>query len=133
MGGKMIRLQLVLLSLLLISFAEPSNAQEIKITQFDFATSIENREPVGVDTAFAADVGNIYCFTHIKGITDTTQITHEWYYKEEQKAQIDLTVASDNWRTWSSKTILESWTGPWRVMIIGPNGDVLATKNFVIK
>ncbi|MEL7834334.1 DUF2914 domain-containing protein [Fodinibius sp. Rm-B-1B1-1] len=107
-------------------------AQEITVSQLDFATAIENRGPVGIDSTFASTVGTVYCFTRIDGITDTTQITHEWYYKDEEKARIDLTVASDNWRTWSSKTILESWTGPWRVMVVGANGNVLATKNFVV-
>lgn len=107
-------------------------AQEISVSQIDFATAIENRAPMGIDTTFSASVGTVYCFTRIEGITDTTQITHEWYYKDEEKARIDLSVASDNWRTWSSKEILESWTGPWRVMVIGENGNVLATKNFVI-
>lgn len=128
----MIKPQIFALFVSLIIFTGTVQAQDISIQQFDFATAIEDRKPSGVDTAFTADIGTIYCFTQIGGISDTTQITHEWYYKEEEKARIDLTVAGDNWRTWSSKTILESWTGPWRVMVIGPDGDVLATKNFVI-
>jgi len=124
--------QIFTLFVLIITFTGTVQAQEINIQQFDFARAIEDRNPSGVDTAFTADVGTIYCFTQIEGITDTTQITHEWYYKEEEKARVNLTVAGDNWRTWSSKKVLESWTGPWRVMVIGPNGNVLATKNFVI-
>lgn len=107
-------------------------AQEITVSQFDFATAIENRGPVGIDSTFAPTVGTVYCFTRIEGITDTTQITHEWYHKDEEKASIGLTVASDNWRTWSSKTIPENWTGPWRVMVVAEDGNVLATKSFVI-
>ena len=124
--------QIFALLFLIISFAGTAEAQEINIQQFDFATGIEDRKPSGIDTAFTADVGSVYCFTQVAGVSDTTQITHEWYYKDEEKARVNLTVAADNWRTWSSKTILKSWTGAWRVMVIGPNGDVLATKNFVI-
>lgn len=125
--------QLLTLFLLLFSFVGTVHAQDIEVTQFEFATAIEDRKPAGIDTAFTTDVGNIYSFTHIQGISDTTQITHKWYYKEEEKASVELTVASDDWRTWSSKTISQNWTGPWRVMVIGPDGDVLASKNFVIK
>ena len=107
-------------------------AQNIAVSQFDFATAIENRGPVGIDSTFSATVGTVYCFTRIEGIADTTQITHEWYYKDEQKAQVDLTVATDNWRTWSSKTIPEEWVGPWRVMVLDQNGKVLAAKTFTI-
>ncbi|WP_441000219.1 DUF2914 domain-containing protein [Fodinibius sp. SL11] len=129
----MMKLQIFSLFFLLFVFASTTYAQNIQITQIDFATSIEDREPVGIDTAFTADVGTIYCFTRIQGISDTTQITHEWYYKQEEKALVNLTVASDDWRTWSSKKILQSWTGPWRVIVLGPEGNVLATKNFAVK
>lgn len=124
--------QIFALLALIITFTGTVQAQDINIQQFDFASAIEDRKPTGVDTTFTADIGTVYCFTQIEGISDTTQITHEWYYKDEVKAQVDLTVAGDNWRTWSSKKVLESWTGPWRVMVIGPNGNVLETKNFVI-
>lgn len=113
--------------------ANLATAQDLKISEFQFAASVENREPVNVDTAFAADVGNVFCYTQITGATDTTQIAHVWYYKDEEKARINLDIRSNEWRTWSSKTILESWSGRWRVMIEGPDGNVLATKNFVIR
>lgn len=128
----MIKTQIFAPFFLLISLSVTVQAQDISVQQFDFATAIEDREPSGIDTVFTADVGTVYCFTQVEGISDTTKITHEWYYKDEEKAQVDLTVAADNWRTWSSKKIPESWTGPWRVMVLGPNGNVLETKNFVI-
>ncbi len=128
----MIKSQIFALFFLIISLSATAQTQDINIKQFDFATAIEDRQPTGIDTVFTADIGTVYCFTQVEGISDTTQITHEWYYKDEEKARVDLTVATNNWRTWSSKTILESWTGPWRVMVLGPNGNVLATKNFVI-
>lgn len=128
----MIKSHIFVLFFLIISLLGTAEAQDINIQQFDFATAIEDREPSGMDTAFTAEIGTIYCFTQVEGVTDTTQITHEWHYKDEEKARVDLTVAADNWRTWSSKTIPESWTGPWRVMVLDPNGKVLATKNFVI-
>ncbi len=107
------------------------NAQNI--TQFDFAANIEDRQPVSVDTAFTADVGKVFCFTRIEGAADTTQIAHVWYYKEEEKARINLDVESSDWRTWSSKSILKSWTGRWRVMIEDSQGNVLSSKTFVIR
>lgn len=103
------------------------------ITQFDFARSVEDRQPVGVDTAFTADVGTVYCFTRIQGAADTTQISHVWYHKEKEMARIDLNVNSSDWRTWSSKSILGNWTGRWRVMVEDHQGNVLSAKNFVIR
>lgn len=110
-----------------------TQAQDLKISEFQFATSVEEREPVNADTSFTTDIGTVYCFTQITGATDTTQIAHVWYYKDQEKARINLDIKSDDWRTWSSKRIQQSWTGRWRVMIEGPEGNVLATKNFVIR
>lgn len=128
----MIRTSLFTFFCLLFSIITTTQAQDIKITQFDFATSIEDRQPVDVDTTFAADVGTIYSYTEIEGITDSTEITHVWYHREEEKARINLTVSSSPWRTWSSKSILESWTGPWRVMILDSEENVLDAKTFTI-
>jgi len=108
-------------------------AQHVRVTEIKFATSMQNRQPTGVDTVFAADVGTVYCFTHLEGAQDTTHISHVWYYKDEEKANINLTVASNDWRTWSSKSILKNWSGPWRVIIEDSNGNVLASKSFVIR
>lgn len=113
--------------------ASTANSQQIKINQIDLATSIEDRQPVGTDTSFTADTGNIFCFTQVQSESDSSHITHVWYYKDEEKARIKLNVQSENWRTWSSKNILDSWTGPWRVIVEDKNGNVLATKTFMIE
>lgn len=127
------RLLFFLLVLLLFSGFQISKAQTISIGQFDFATQVDDREPVGIDTVFATDVGNVYCYTNIRGIKDTADIYHVWHYKDEEKARIKLSVKSNNWRTWSSKSILENWTGGWRVMIEDADGNVLASKSFEIR
>lgn len=113
--------------------ASTAQSQQIKVNQIDLATSIEDRSPVGSDTTFTADIGNIFCFTQVQSDTDSSEITHVWYHKDEEKARIKLDVKSENWRTWSSKNILDSWTGPWRVIVEDNNGNVLATKTFTIE
>lgn len=120
----------ILLFLFLASGA--AHSQNLRITKIEFATEVVNRQPVGIDTAFSANVGSIFCYTQIEGAEDTTKIAHAWYYKDEQRARIELDVQSNDWRTWSSKTIPQSWTGPWRVMIEDADGNVLTTKSFVI-
>lgn len=119
--------------LFIILASSVTQAQNVRVTEISFATSIDNRKPAGVDTVFAANVGTVYCFTHLEGAQDTTQIAHVWFYKDEEKAHINLDVASDDWRTWSSKSILQNWTGPWRVMVEDKDGNVLASKSFVVK
>lgn len=118
--------------LLLIGIGIPSHGQDLRVVEVNFATDIENREAVGVDTSFSSRAETIYCHTVIKGATDSTNIFHIWYYKEEEKARVPLAIASDTWRTWSSKTIPPKWSGTWRVMIEDGNGNMLATKSFTI-
>lgn len=109
------------------------SAQQLTITDIQIATSIENRQPMGTDTLFTSDVGRVFCFTQVEGAADTTKISQIWYYKDQEKARVELDVQSDNWRTWSSKSISKSWIGPWRVMIIDTEGNVLATKSFKVQ
>lgn len=86
-------------------------AQQLEVPEMEFATYMDERQPVATDTLFSAGVGTLFCFTRITGATDTSEVTHEWYYKDEEKARIDLSVASDDWRTWSSKNILKRLDG----------------------
>lgn len=123
----------MLFLLILLALSTEVMAQQLQVADMAFATSMDERQPVATDTSFSAEVGTIFCFTRITGATDTSEVTHEWYYKDEEKARIDLSVASDDWRTWSSKAILENWTGPWRVMVLDSNGKVIRTKTFVIE
>lgn len=122
-----------LVLVLAIAIVNTTQAQQIKINQIDLATSIEDRTPVGTDTSFTADIGNIFCFTKVQSKSDSSQITHVWYHKDKEKARIKLNVQSKNWRTWSSKNILNSWTGRWRVIVEDNNGNVLASKTFIIE
>lgn len=108
-------------------------AQELNIETIRFGTDVQNRKLVNADTAFAAKVGSVYCFTQVTGARDSTEITHIWYHKEEEKARVSLSVQSDDWHTWSSKRILPSWTGKWRVMVEDAGGNVIATHSFLIR
>ena len=107
-------------------------AQNLSVETIEIGTAVENREIVGADSSFAPTVENLFCFTKINGAQDTTEVYHVWFYKDEEKARTPLTIRSSSWRTWSSKTILESWTGPWRVAIEDQNGNVLAEKSFTV-
>lgn len=107
-------------------------AQDLSIETLEVGTAIENREIIGTDSTFTPTVENLFCFTKVTGAQDTTEIFHVWFYDGEEKARTPLTIKSSSWRTWSSKAILPSWTGPWRVAIEDQNGNVLAEKSFRI-
>lgn len=108
-------------------------AQRLTISNIQIASSIEGQQPTGVDTAFTADIGSVFCFTQIEGVINNTTIFQVWYHKDEEKARIELNLESDDWQTWGSQSIMQNLTGPWRVMIEDTNGTVLATTSFHIR
>lgn len=105
----------------------------VALADIQVSTSVEDRAPVGADTTFSSNVGQLYCFTHFTGSEDTTSVSHIWYHKDKEMAKVELNVRSKNWRTWSSKRIVSDWTGKWRVEVVAANGDLLGAKDFHIK
>lgn len=107
-------------------------AQNIEVATLEIGTTVEDRNIVNPDTSFSSSVGNLFCFTRITGAEDTTQVSHVWYYDDEEMARTELNVRSSDWRTWSSKNILPTWVGSWRVVIEDASGNSLAEQTFEI-
>lgn len=107
-------------------------AQTLEVADLEIGTNVEDRKIVQPDSTFEANVGSLFCFTRITGAQDTTEIHHVWYHDEEEMARTTLEVRSEDWRTWSSKTILPEWAGPWRVVIEDADGQELASQSFEI-
>lgn len=76
-------------------------------------------------------MGKIWCWSKIQNGEGTT-IRHKYYHKDAEKTVIELDIGSPLWRTYSSKRILPSWTGQWRVEIIDAENNVLRTLSFTI-
>ncbi|MEJ2055359.1 MAG: DUF2914 domain-containing protein [Calditrichaceae bacterium] len=123
---------LTVLFLCLAGFLFSQGMSMLTVDEQTICTAVEDRMPVGADSSFSSDVGQLYCFTKISGAEDTTTISHVWYFNGEEKAKVELNVKSKNWRTWSSKRIDPSWIGEWRVEVVSAAGDVLSTKAFTI-
>jgi hypothetical protein len=131
-------IRICVLSILLISvFSMIGFAQEtattINVDEMAICTSVEERQPVGTDTAFVKTVGQLYCFVKVSSDSDTTSLYHAWIYNDKEMAKVELSVKGKTWRTWSSKRITEDWVGNWKVEVSSSTGDVLKTKEFVIK
>lgn len=105
----------------------------LTVDEMAICTSVEERQPVGVDTAFIKTVRQLYCFVKVSGESDSTSISHVWFFDGKEMAKIELGVKGKTWRTWSSKRIVEDWVGNWKVEVTSSTGDVLMTKEFVVK
>lgn len=127
--------KVMLLAALILAAAGAGAAQEngLSVDEMVFCLGVEDMAPVGANTQFFESVGRICCFTRITGAADTTTVTHVWYFGEEEKARVELTVKSASWRTWSCKTMLDAWSGAWRVDVLDPAGTVLLSREFIYK
>jgi len=127
--------RMLILAAVLAAAAASLSAQEsaLKVDEMVFCTGIEDRVPVGESTQFFESAARIYCYTRISGAADTLDVAHVWYFDGEEKARVDLAVRSASWRTWSSKKMLPGWSGLWRVDVLGPDGKVLLSREFVYK
>ena len=123
----------VIIVLLIASGLFAQSTSSIKVENIAVCTSVENRQPMGTDSVFSADAGKLYCFTKLTSETDSTEISHVWYYKDKEMAKINLPVNAKTWRTWSAKTIMPVWKGSWRVDIQDSNGKVISSLPFRVK
>jgi hypothetical protein len=124
----------ILMSTVLLIFILPAQAQPaIVVDNISICTAVENREPVGVDTVFSSNTGQLYCYTQLTSPQDTSVISHVWFYNDEEMARVTLTLKAKKWRTWSSKRIVKEWIGDWRVEVQNSAGALLHKKSFKIQ
>ena len=128
---KLFVIMLIFMSLSAIAIAQ--QAPEISITDTQICTSVEDRAPVGADSSFSSDVEKLYCFTKIVSNQDEGSIVHVWLYNDRVMARVELPFKAKHWRTWSSKSILPSWKGKWRVDVEASDGTLLSSKEFEVE
>ncbi len=125
----MLKRLLIIISLLALgsSFAL---AAQLEVADGAITTAIERQMPVDRVEVFAADYGKLFCFTRIVGAQENTQITHVWYYHDDEMARVPLSVGSADWRTYSSKRFLPQWSGEWKVVVLDAEQNEIASIPF---
>ena len=113
-------------------WAQEAPGNLLEVYKSAICPRIVDRQPVDQSVKYPADVGKVYCFSHISNIESPTQIKHVWIYDNIERARVALEVQPPSWRTYSSKRILPSDTGRWRVDILDQDGNVLKTLGFDI-
>lgn len=123
---------LLTLFILIVVIIDLKAQSILKIERIVVSTGVENRQPVGESDTFADSVGTLFCYTEIRGMGDSTTVSHVWYHGENRRADVKLNVRGYRWRTWSTKVIQKDWTGDWRVDIVSADGKILKSKRFRI-
>lgn len=113
-------------------WAQEATGNLLEVSRAAICPRIVDRHPVEQGVRYSPTVGKIYCFSRISNIESATQIQHVWYYKNTERARVELAVNPPSWRTFSSKRISTTDTGRWRVDILDHDGNVLKTLGFDI-
>ena len=109
--------------------AEGQDPGTITVDRMVVGTAVEEREPVGVDTTFAATVDEVVCFTELGGAAGS--LSHRWYFDDELVTEVSLNKgAAGRWRTWSIKTVVPEFAGTWRVDVVDDQDRVLKSATF---
>jgi hypothetical protein len=105
-----------------------------KISRAVLTRKVSKREPTNV---FAADIRlnqfeeALSFFSELKNLQGQ-QVKHVWSYEGETMAEILLNVTSPRYRTYSTKNIMNTQTGHWRVDVVDEQGNLIAQKEFRI-
>ncbi|MDC9503650.1 MULTISPECIES: DUF2914 domain-containing protein [unclassified Pseudoalteromonas] len=105
-----------------------------KISRAVLTRKVSKREPTNV---FAADIRlnqfeeALSFFSELKNLQGQ-QVKHVWSYEGETMAEISLNVTSPRYRTYSTKNIMNTQTGHWRVDVVDEQGNLIAQKEFRI-
>ena len=118
--------------IIFISFAL-AQENKLEVNQMDFCEKIEAGKPVGISTIFADTISSVYCFTVMAEVEDSVAISHIWYHNDMEISELELMVKPDSLAIWSSKAMMEEWTGTWRVDVVAPDGKILMSKEFMLQ
>ena len=118
-----------------VAFMQNGAGQEaavLGISEAAVCRNVENLTCVDPGEEFSNQVERLYFFTRVNGAPGDTEITHIWYFGDDERARINLAVRSSSWRTYSSKRIQAHETGSWHVEVLDPDGTILKTVSFTI-
>ncbi|XOV80177.1 MAG: DUF2914 domain-containing protein [Aestuariibacter sp.] len=103
------------------------------IARAQLTSAVENKEPVddlgSLVFGRPNTIEKVLYFTHVTDMAEKT-LVHRWILNGNVVAEVELSIGSDNWRTYSSKRIAPGMSGNWRVEAWG--GDsLLGSHEFV--
>lgn len=116
--------------LLVVTCMTYVHAAELRVADGTITTGIENQLPVDRVDTYPADYGKLYCFTRIVGAAADTEVTHVWFFQDDEMARVTLPIRSGDWRTYSSKRFLPQWAGDWRVVVLDAGQNEIAVLPF---
>jgi len=113
------------------STPEPSTAatsSSDNVKRALFSSGVTDREPVDELTTLATPVETVYFFTELVGMAGRT-VTHTWKLDGQTVSEVAISVGSDRWRCWTTKSMSSAKAGTWTVEVADDAGTKLAEKS----
>ena len=99
------------------------------VTRAQLTHEIKDLEPVDAISTLPNDQTRIIYFTEIHDMAGLT-VKHRWEYNGQIILEVPIKVGTSHWRAHSSKTLLPSWTGDWKVSVVDSAGGTLSVNTF---
>lgn len=99
------------------------------VTRSQLTRDIKDLEPVDTVTVLTSDQNRIVYFTEIHDMAGET-VMHRWEYNGKIILEIPIKVGTSRWRAYSTKTLLPSWIGDWKVSVVDAAGGTLSVNTF---
>lgn len=106
----------------------PANATG-SVARAQFTSAVQDREPTDKISNLLNDKAQIYYFSEIKNAANQ-KVTHRWEHDGKVMAEVGFDIGGDRWRVYSLKSLDPSWTGEWKVSVIGQDGSTLGASTF---
>jgi hypothetical protein len=110
------------------SVGTPSTSSVVK--RAVISSGIANHEPMDSLSKVPSTTGKVFFFTEIVGMEGKT-ITHRWIKDGSKVADIRISVASNNYRCHSSRSV-SGKSGYWSVQVLDADGKKLREVAFTV-
>ncbi|MFV2060054.1 MAG: DUF2914 domain-containing protein [Gammaproteobacteria bacterium] len=94
-----------------------------------FTSDVNGHEPVDKIDKLASNNRSVIYFTELRDMSGQTAV-HRWEFNGNVMAETRFTIAGPRWRVWSSKHLLPTWTGEWKVSVLNGVGEVISEDIF---
>jgi hypothetical protein len=111
---------------------QPAGSEKLSLVQAVICEDVQENSPKNQTIVFSVRSGKVICFTSFAHVPEKTFIYHDWFYMDEPKSRIRLSLSSPKWSTFSKRNLRESEKGPWRVEVTDSEGKILKTLRFSI-
>lgn len=112
------------------AMTEMANSPGRWVARATLTTGVRDREPVNSISALSNDNSTVYYFTEIRDMAGET-VTHRWEYNGEIMAEIAFYIGGPRWRVYSSKNLVPTWLGDWKVSVVDSSGSPLSVNTFL--